>query len=221
MLLLLLLSFLSLSSTSSSFFCFHQHEANYLDDLAKIIGLCLVPELRYPCHRRRSRCCHRCCHCPPPHCHPLDFHHHEADVLDFLDVLTKSMSLSSSRAEITLSSLSSLLLSLSSLLLSSTLSSSSSSSSSSWGDAFDVFDVLAKTPGLYLVPELRYLFHHYRPCWRQCGCPCCPRPPCRHHCPYCHDHRRQRPWCPWPLRENPRSLSSLRAELWTVQWKLW
>ena len=52
-------------------------------------------------------------------------------------------------------------------------------------DALDVLDVLAKTPGLYLVPELRYPCHCCRPCCcrRPCHFPPPRRPPpyCRHH----------------------------------------
>ena len=52
-------------------------------------------------------------------------------------------------------------------------------------DALDVLDVLAKTPGLYLVPELRYPFHCCCPCC--CCCPCrCTPPHC--HPPHCHHH---------------------------------
>merc|ERR1712148_91671 len=47
-------------------------------------------------------------------------------------------------------------------------------------DALDVLDVLAKTPGLYLVPELRYPCH--------CCCPCCRCPPSRHRPPHCRHH---------------------------------
>ena len=53
-------------------------------------------------------------------------------------------------------------------------------------DALDVLDVLAKTPCLYQVPDLRYPCHCCRPC---CCCrpSCCPLPPprpphrCHHH----------------------------------------
>merc|ERR1712030_214959 len=43
-------------------------------------------------------------------------------------------------------------------------------------NALGVLDVLAKTPGLYLVPELRYPCHCCHPC-------CCCRRPCRCRCP--------------------------------------
>ena len=46
-------------------------------------------------------------------------------------------------------------------------------------DALDVLDVLAKTPGLYLVPELRYPYH--------CSCSCCCHHPCRCPPPHCHN----------------------------------
>ena len=84
----------------------------------------------------------------------------------------------------------------------------------------DTLDNLAKTPGLYpfpelrylstslslvssllrhcphLVPELRYPCYHCYPCY-------CPPPGCHHHqCKY--------PWCPC---ENSRSLLSPRAEI--------
>ena len=49
----------------------------------------------------------------------------------------------------------------------------------------DALDVLAKTAGLYLVPELRYSCHRCRPCCccrRSCCCPPpCLCPPPRHH----------------------------------------
>merc|ERR1711913_19857 len=45
-------------------------------------------------------------------------------------------------------------------------------------DALDVLDVLAKTPGLYLIPELRYPCHCCHPC-------CCRRRPCRYPPPHC------------------------------------
>ena len=47
-----------------------------------------------------------------------------------------------------------------------------------------ILDVLAKTPGLYLVPDLRYHCHCHRPCCCRRPC-CCPPPRChlppRHH----------------------------------------
>merc|ERR1712015_36156 len=46
---------------------------------------------------------------------------------------------------------------------------------------FDDLDVLVKTPGLYLVPELNYLCHCSRPC-------CCCGPPPRRHPPHRHHH---------------------------------
>merc|ERR1712030_90004 len=52
-------------------------------------------------------------------------------------------------------------------------------------NTLDILDVLAKTPGLYLVPELRYPCHHCPPCCccRPCHCPspCRPPPHHRHH----------------------------------------
>ena len=50
-------------------------------------------------------------------------------------------------------------------------------------DALDVLDVLAKTQGLYLVPELRYPCHRCRPC-------CCRCPPPRR-CPPHHRHHHE------------------------------
>merc|ERR1712105_266924 len=46
-------------------------------------------------------------------------------------------------------------------------------------DALDILDIHAKTPGLYLVPELRYSCH----CCRPCRCPPsrCRLPHHRHH----------------------------------------
>jgi len=80
-------------------------------------------------------------------------------------------------------------------------------------------DVLAKTPGLYLVSELRYSCHRCRPwcCRHACRCPpplcpppCCPpprsSPPFHHH----HHHEVDVLRCP---RENPRSLSSPWAKI--------
>ena len=49
-------------------------------------------------------------------------------------------------------------------------------------DALIILDVLAKTPGLYLVPELRYPWSCCRPC-------CCP-PPRRCPPPRCHPNPR-------------------------------
>merc|ERR1712030_27843 len=49
-------------------------------------------------------------------------------------------------------------------------------------DALDVLDILTKTPGLYLVPELRYPYHCCRRPYR------CPPP--RRHPPNCHHHHK-------------------------------
>ena len=58
----------------------------------------LVPKLRYPCHRCCPCCYPRPCRCPPPCCLPPNrCHDHEANALD---VLAKTPSLSSPRAEI-------------------------------------------------------------------------------------------------------------------------
>ena len=79
---------------------------------------------------------------------------------------------------------------LSFLLLLPSTSLSFSLSSSPWEGCLwycylDVLDVLAKTPGLYLVPEQKY----------PCHC-CCPCPPHYPHC--CYHHHRQGIflWCP-------------------------
>ena len=72
----------------------HHHEADALDIIdvfAKIPGLYLVPELRYPCQCCLPCCCHRPCRCPPA-CRPPPHsrYHHEAYALDVLDVYAKT-----------------------------------------------------------------------------------------------------------------------------------